>query len=406
MQNYGESERADCKLFITGYHASTTVIVTVNKGTFRKVTPVGEGQTVTVQIPASVEMFGSQTFDSTILIQADKNISVLSVNSKPYSIDTTVVYPIEKLGTVYYIVTPSGKNSGKKEFAVIAGQAPTTVDIYLKGAVMFKRWMYAAGSKLTVALAPYQALQLQSSADLSGTKIESREDVAVLTGHSCVDQNTNCDHAVEQLLPVSSWGSTYIIPPLSFQAKFDIAYIVASQNTRIDYQSGPTRTSRNILAGQVVEFQIQVSHPLYISASAGIQVLLFFTGAKKEKSTYDPFLINIPPVTNYCQSYHIDGMKEFENHVLIIVKSSESSGITSDQRAIGKVQWKQIPGTEYSWGEYSFGRGISAHSIQHPSSPFGLLSFGGDNYRGYGSSGVCTYSKSILRVNKIQPPHP
>nr|XP_023969251.2 IgGFc-binding protein-like [Chrysemys picta bellii] len=403
MQNYVQNVRADCKLFITGYHASTMVTVTVNKSTFRRVTLVGEGQTVTVQIPASVEMFGSQIFDSSILIQADKDISVLSVNSKPNSIDTTVVYPIEKLGTVYYVVTPPGKHAGSyKEFAIVAGQVPTTVDIYLKGGVMFNRWMYAAGSKLTVTLAPYQALQLQSSANLSGTKIESREHVAVLTGHSCAEQNTFCDHAFEQLLPVSSWGSTYIVPPLSFQNKYDIAYIVASQNTRIDYQSGPTRASRNILAGQVVEFEVQVSHPLYISASAGIQVLLYFTGSKNGKSTYDPFLINIPPVTNYCQSYHIDGVKDFENYVLIIVKSSESSRIISDQRAIGNVQWRQIPGTEYSWGEYNFGTNISTLSIQHPTSPFGLLSFGGNNHVGYGSAGLCARSNPTLSCSSVQ----
>ncbi|XP_039369198.1 IgGFc-binding protein-like [Mauremys reevesii] len=403
MQNYVQSVRADFKLFITGYHASTTVTVTVNKGTFRRVTPVGEGQTVTVKILDSVEMFESKIFDSTILIQADKDISVLSVNSKANSIATTVVYPTEKLGTVYYVVTPPGKNTDQyKEFAVVAGQAPTTVDIYLKGAVMFKQENYAAGRKLTVTLAPYQALQLQSSADLSGTKIESREHVAVLTGHSCAAQNTFCDYAVEQLLPVSSWGSTYIVPPLSFQDKYDIVYIIASQNTHIDYQSGPTRASRNILAGQVVQFEVRVSHPFYISASAGIQVLLFFTGAKNGISTYDPFLINIPPVTNYCYSYHIDGVKDFESHVLIVVKSSESSRITSDQRAIGNVQWRQIPGTEYSWGEYSFGIGISAHSIEHPSSPFGLLSFGGNDYGGYGSSGLCAHSNPALSCSTVQ----
>ncbi|KAM9114696.1 IgGFc-binding protein [Pangshura tecta] len=403
MQNHVQSVGADCKLFITGYHASTTVTVTVNKGTLRRVMPVGEGQTVTVQIPASVEMSGSKLFDSTILIQADKNISVLSVNSKPNSIATTVVYPTEKLGTVYYIVSPPGFHLGSyKEFAVVAGQAPTTVDIYLKGAVMFKGWIYAAGRKLTVTLAPYQALQLQSSVDLSGTKIESREHVAVLTGHSCAEKNTACDHAVEQLLPVSSWGSTYIIPPLSFQNKYDIAYIVASQNTRIDYQSGPTRASRNILAGQVVQYEVRVSHPLYISASAGIQVLLFFTGAKNGKSTYDPFLINIPPIISYCHSYHIDGVKDFENRVLIIVKSAESSRITSDQRAIGNVQWRQIPGTEYSWGDYSFGIGISALSIQHPTSPFGLLSFGVNDHGGYGSSGICAHSNPTLSCRTVQ----
>ncbi|XP_067399057.1 IgGFc-binding protein-like [Emydura macquarii macquarii] len=379
------------------------VTVTVNKGTFQRVTPVGEGQTVTVQIPASVEMFGNRTFDSTILIRADKDISVLSVNSKPNTIATTVVHPIEKLGTVYYVVTPPGTHSsGYKEFAVIAGQAPTTVDIYLKGTVLFKGWFYTAGSKLTVTLAPYQALQLQSLHDLSGTKIESREHVAVLTGHSCAVKNTACDHAVEQLLPVSSWGSTYIVPPLSFQTLFDTAYIVTSQNTRIKYQSGSTRADRNILAGKVVKFEVRVSQPLYISASAGIQVLLFFTGAKNGKSTYDPFFINVPPITNYCQSYHIDGLNEFENHALIIVKSSESSRITSDQRAIGNVQWMQIPGTEYSWGQYSFGTGTTAHSIEHSSSPFGLLSFGGNQDGAYGSSGICAHSKLSPSCSTVQ----
>uniref|UniRef100_K7FKH3 Fc fragment of IgG binding protein n=1 Tax=Pelodiscus sinensis TaxID=13735 RepID=K7FKH3_PELSI len=403
MQNHIESVKADCKLLITGYHASTTVTVMVNKGTFQSVTPIGAGQTVTVQIPASVEMFGSTPSTSTILIRADKEISVLSVNSKPNSIATTVVYPTEELGTIYYIVSPPGTHlSSYKEFAVVAGPAPTTVDIYVQGAVVFKGWIYAAGKKLNVALAPYQALQLQSLVDLSGTKIESREHVAVLTGHSCAGKNTACDHAVEQLLPVSSWSSAYIIPPLSLQPRFDTAYVVASQNTCIDYQSGPRRAFRDIVAGQVVKFEVHVSHPLYISASAGIQVLLFFTGAKNGKFTYDPFLINIPPITSYCQSYHIDGIKDFENHVLIIVKHSESSRITADQRAIGNVQWRQIPSTEYSWGQYRFGTGTGAHSIEHPNSPFGLLSFGVNDHGGYGSTGICIHSNSTPSCSTLQ----
>ncbi|XP_074837545.1 IgGFc-binding protein-like [Carettochelys insculpta] len=402
-QNHIKTLRADCKLLITGYQASTTVTVTVNKSSFQRVTRVEAGQTVTVQIPYTVEMFGSTISDSTVLIRADRDISVLSVNSKPHTIDTTVVYPVEMLGTVYFIITPPGEHkSAYREFAVLAGPAPTRVDIYLRGTVAFKGWVYAPGSKLTVALAPYQALQLQSKADLSGTKIESREHVAVLTGHTCAHKNTACDYAVEQLLPVSSWGSTYIVPPLSFQTRFDIAYVVASQNTHIVYQSGPTRASRDVLAGEVVTFEVRVSHPLYISANAGIQVLLFFTGAKTSKSTYDPFLINVPPVTSYCRSYHIDGIKAFENRVLIMVKSSESSRITSDWKAIGNVQWRQIPGTEYSWGEYSLGTKITFHSVEHPSSTFGLLSFGGKERSGYGSVGLCTCGYPTPSCSTVQ----
>lgn len=397
MQNYFQSQsNARFELQITGYHPATTVTVTVKKSTFQRTMLVNDGETVTVLVPTSVEMLGTNIFDGTVLIQADKDISVFSFSYKDQTSGATGVLPVHQLGTSYYVVTPVGDMSNTfKEFAVVAHQAPTRVDVHLTGAVVFKGHVYGAGSKLVVDLSAFQAIQLQSTVDLSGTRVESQELVAVLTGHSCAVKNTGCDHVVEQLLPVTSWGTTFIVPLLCFQSRFDMAYIIASQSTRIEYRFGTNQQSRNVIAGQVFLLDMQPSQPLYISAEVGIQVLFFFSGVSAGNGIYDPFLINIPPIANYCKAYHVEGMTHFNNYAVIVVKTSESSDITLKKKAIGNIQWKPIPGTEYSWGQHSLGTEAIALSLEHPSSPFGLFIFGTSHYNGYGSVALCSCSKYL-----------
>lgn len=388
MQNFQipRDDNANFQLFITGYHNSTTVTVTLNKAAYQKSYLVGEGGFVSVKTPIGAEIIGNKKSDNTLLIQADNDISVALMYRKPYSVATMTLYPVQELGSDYYVLTPSGtRETGYlKEFAVIAGQNRTTVDIHLKGSVLLRRQLYEAGSKLTVSLEPFQAIQLQSSDDLSGTRIQSSEPVAVLSGHACVQQNSYCDHVVEQLLPVSGWGNTFIVPALFFQTNFDIAYVIAAKNTLIRYQLGFVRESRYLEAGQVNQFEIHFPNELYISADAGIQVLFFFTGVLKDNKASDPFLINIPAITSYGRSYHFEELTEFKNSVTIIAQSSETSRITRDQRAIETIQWREIPDTLYSWGTYDLEKGARSVSLEHPDSPFGVLAFGIKHFEGYG----------------------
>ncbi|CAI5781335.1 IgGFc-binding protein-like [Podarcis lilfordi] len=326
LQNYLASQHSPrLELLITGYHPATTVKVTVNKSSFQKTVLVYEKQTVSVVVPASSELTGNNIFDGVVRIQADKDILVFSYNYKLTSSAATVVYPVHQLGTQYYVVTPEGHLSNTfKEFAVVAYQFPTQVTIHLKGAVTFQGKVYAAGSRLVVDLKAFQAIQLQSSVDLSGSKVESDSPVAVLSGHSCAIQFSECDHVVEQLLPVSSWGTTFIVPPLSFQPRIDIVYVIASQNTLIQYQSGVNQGSRRAVAGEIMRFEKQPSQVLSFSADVGIQVLFFYTGTNNGNCQYDPFLINVPALTSYCTSYHIDGIRDFDNFAVIMAKTSVS----------------------------------------------------------------------------------
>ncbi|XP_067316773.1 IgGFc-binding protein-like [Anolis sagrei] len=421
LLNLWESQpNAQFELLITGYRPATTVTVTTKRPNFEKTISVSAGQTVSVKLPSTLEMLQTGIYNKTALIEANKDISVLARNYKDYSIGATIVYPVEQLGTVYYVVTPSGNLPNTfKEFAVVSYQTPTRVDIHLTGAVEYKGHIYPRGSTLVANLQAFQAIQIQSSEDLSGTRVDSKEAVAVFTGHSCAQKNTACDHVVEQLLPVSSWGTTFIVPPLSFQTKTDIVYVVASQNTLMKYQSTLTEGSHDMVAGQVIQLEMQSLQPFYISANAGLQVVLFFTGATtgntsyeqlmplladapKESRLYDPFLVNIPDLTNYCRLFHIDGMRQNDNYAVLIANTSESSQIKLAKRAIENIHWRPIPGTEYSWAEYLIGSEANALSAEHPTSPFGLIILGGLYRNGYGSGALCS-CKSVPESSAKKP---
>uniref|UniRef100_A0ACB8FRZ7 Uncharacterized protein n=2 Tax=Sphaerodactylus townsendi TaxID=933632 RepID=A0ACB8FRZ7_9SAUR len=388
MQSYDSqySTRSSVQLFITGFHDSTTVQVKMNTSPNQKSYSLTKGEMLPVEIPESAEVIGTNTSDRSILIQAENDISVVLVYRKLHSVGAMTVYPAQELGTEYYVVTPSGRQSTSylREFAIIGWKVPTRVDIHLKADVTFNGQSHHAGNVLRVSLQAQQIIQLQSLGDLSGTRIQSENPVAVLSGHVCVEKNAYCDHVVEQLLPVSGWGTAFIVPPVFFQTNADIAYVAASQNTRIEYQQGTEKIIQDMVAGEVVQLDISFPQARYISADAGIQVLFFFTGLKSGKKIVDPFLINIPALTNYGKSYHIDGIREFKNYAVLIAKRSKRGSITRDKQSISGIQWKEVPGTLYSWGTYNMEAGAQSLILEHPETPFGVLVFGSKQFDGYG----------------------
>ncbi|XP_060132429.1 IgGFc-binding protein [Zootoca vivipara] len=395
LQNHKlDYSEAQFQLFVSGYSPSTTVTVSVYKSKFHSQFPLARGQTAKVKIPAYAEMASTAKFCYTVVVKANQDISVLALNSKKNTADTTVIYPVHSLGTEYYVLTPPGELSNSyKEFSIIAWQDRTAVEVYLKGSVRFQGRIYPAGSKLNAVLSPYEAIQLQSRQDLSGTLVRSARPVAVLSGHTCANMNTNCNHVVEQLLPVSSWGRAFFLLPLSFQTKYDLAYIVASQPTTVTCVSGGIHTNYNLVAGQVLQLKVSRSGPIYITGNVGIQVFFFCTGGTHSGLTFDPFLLSIPDVFSYCTSYTLGGLEDFDNSAFIVAKTAAASGITMDGRALSGASWRQIPGTEYSWSEYSLGKKESTHSMTHPSIPFALLSFGIASRNAYGAVALCHTSQ-------------
>ncbi|XP_053546875.1 uncharacterized protein LOC128638763 [Bombina bombina] len=387
MQNHEHKETPQLELLVTGTKPSTSVTITINKSDFRKEVKVGNGETISVPITENVEMSGTDTGPSSIVIKADFGVTVVSRSYKDGSGDTALLYPVRLWGVEYYIITPPwGADGAYAEFSVIGYESPTVINIYLKGAVSFQGQDYPKDSKLTLTLEPFQAIQIQSTDDLSGTKVVADHPVAVLSGHTCTEKNGDCGHVYEQLLPVASWGSSFLVPGMSFQPKFDIAFLMSAQDTCIEYQSGEKKENRNVVAGELMQLEVKTSSPLSIHANEKIQVLLYGTGGTFNDIPFNPFFTNIQSTERYGTAYELIGQDKFETNLAIIVsKTTAEAGITVDGKLPENIVWREFYGSEYSWAEYNFGSGFSYHTVQHLTVPFGLLSIGYSPSLSYGS---------------------
>ncbi|CAM5169641.1 unnamed protein product [Eretmochelys imbricata] len=391
MEDCGNSSQFEVQ--ITGYFAFTSVSVSIpnckgDGARFENKIMVNQGDMVWVRLPESVGINGSDVVSKVVLVKADKDISVVSVSNKHVSPEITVLYPVSSLGNEHYIVTPSTESfNSYPEFSIITYQEPNYVEVHVKGKLHYLKQVHTTGSKLKFKPFSFQVIQLQGIEDLSGTRIVSEKPVAVLVGQVCFCNSTKCNHVFEQLLPVCSWGTTYIIPPLPWQKVDDIVYITASQSTTVLYQRGEQQENVTLTGGNVLQLPVKPSIPVYISANVSIQVVFYSLGAAIPNSSH-AFLMNVPDVASYCLMYSINEQEGFENFALMVANTSETRAIILDNQ-LRDVEWNRVPGTEFVWGMHTLEPPMRSHAVEHASSPFALLSVGTAAMDSYGIPGSC-----------------
>ncbi|KAM9115109.1 uncharacterized protein ACDP82_018542 isoform 2-T2 [Pangshura tecta] len=392
MDECGNSSQFEVQ--ITGYFAFTSVSVSIsnymgNGAKFEKKIIVNRGEIQWVRVPESVGIKGSTKFPNVVLVKADKDISVVSVSNKHMNPETTVLYPVSSLGKEHYIVTPSTQSlDSYPEFSVMTYEDRNSVEVHVKGKLHYLTQVYSTGNKLEIKLRAFQGYQFQGIGDLSGTRIVSEKPVAVLVGQVCFCNNTKCNHVFEQLLPVCSWGTTYIIPPLPWQKVNETVYITASQSTTVLYQLGEQPETVTLAGGSVLQRPVKPSIPVSISANVSIQVMFYSVGTAVPNSSH-AFLMNVPDVASYCRMYYLNAQEGFENFALMVANASETGTIILDNQPRRDVVWNRVPGTDFVWGMRPLGPAISSHAVEHPSSPFALLSVGTATMDSYGIPGSC-----------------
>lgn len=411
MQNYMEVRNEPRRFLVEVFNPAATlsakVTVTALGKVYEKTVQPGQGESF--QLPDEVEMKGSAKTQQTVQVESDQDILVYSLNYKIYSTGASMIYPVEQWGTEYYIFTPKTPKSRKtipnayKEFAITNYENKNSVEIHLTTGVKFQGQDYPKGSTLVIDLEPFESVQIQTEeeneqqlynpnvGDLTGSKIIAKQPVAVFTGHSCTWLYTGCDHVYEQLLPVSSWGTEFIIAPIAYQkptGKYDSIYVQASQNTlvKVSGQDGTT-SQKEMKAGETYELRIKWPDSLYITSDKGVQVLYEFNGGITEGGILnDPFLMNILPTDQFSTSYTLVSQSDFTNEAVVVVRSKDLSGLKLGTSVTSKnLQWHKTGRGEYSWTQISYGEGSNFHQISHPDSPFALYSFGESRVNGYGT---------------------
>lgn len=396
MQNaYASHYTAKHILFISAIKGTATVRVQARSVNFDRTITVPPMRSIGVHLPPKIELCASKKSYKTVLIDATADVSITSYSSKKWTADTSVVYPTKTWGTEYLIFTPSGTLAATyNEFSVTNGKQGNKVEIYLQGNVNFENKHYPKGHKLEVDLLPYQALEVQSRDDLTNTRIVSKRPVAVVTGHSCTTHFAKCNHVYEQLLPVSAWGSNFIVPPIRYQTKFDTVYIQASQDTTVRIASGNTKTI-HMKSWSVYEHNYKWPTALSIQANHGIQVLLLFKGLTFNRyQFYDPFLINMLSTEYFCSSYLLLPLPSFINSALIVANKDATRKIKFPTK---KGRWLPVTRTDFLWMQFSVEQRTS-QIVSSSGSPFGLYSFGVGNRNGYGSAGHCVQPGKVSAI--------
>lgn len=264
------------------------------------------------------------------------NVSVYAGLSGTSTSDCANVYPIDALGTEYYVMSRSGNSIGTRYFvyeggpqagqvvsetktgdypseAVIVATADNTqIDIYpsclLQGLAQSDTVVDVIPITLnrgqTYLIRALSADSLMKGADdLTGTRVVVRDDgnvngnkckkIAVFSGsqHGCgVNQPfNNGDLEYDQLFPTDQWGTDYIAgstcagSPLRDSS--DVVRVVASQPCTQVYINNNLVATLN--PGEYYQHRDYKNEGTFVHASKPVEVCLFTTGQDVRSKYYD-----------------------------------------------------------------------------------------------------------------------
>ncbi|XP_043919577.1 uncharacterized protein LOC122795067 [Protopterus annectens] len=388
MQNVGTYNYNNVfQLTVTALNPSTSVHVIIYNTSFELTLILEEWETRTVLLPSTLELQGTAVFsDRTVIIKSTKPITVVSINYKQYTADSSTIFPVNSLGSEYYVFAPTGYSNIASEFVIINHNQTNEIVVTLSSTVTYNGSYYQPGENLTITLSAFEAVQLQSSTSLTGTRVQSKYPVAVLSGNACATYNSACDIVFEQLIPVNDWGRTFLVSSIAVANYTDIVSLIASQTTDIQYIIGGTSNNITLQEGRYSEIHLPSNSFLAIDATKPIMVMYTYTGGSGNYST-DPFIMNVIPFESLSSSYVINTEFHVNNYVRVIAKMSALLEIFKGNSTHSFTPaWNSMNGTDYAWTDIALPSVNESFILQHCSSSFAVYIYGTGSWVGIGTT--------------------
>ncbi|XP_062841259.1 IgGFc-binding protein-like [Trichomycterus rosablanca] len=364
-------------LYITAQESVTTVTVEVKGLGFKQSLRIEAGTTKLIVLPDKAEIGEDGVSSKTVLILSDADVAVVTSNIKPFTGDSSVIFPTQQLGKSYVVFTPDG-GPMNEVVAIVNGKDANTIDILPYSNLMLKNMKHLQqGVKTTVTLAPYQVYLLRSDKTLSGIRINSQLPLAVLSGHECWSLYDTCEHVYEQLVPIEALSDEYLVPAMHPLIPGDTAHVVAAeQDTDVTVYHGPIPLTKKLQAGELLN--VMVTLPTVIRSNKKIMVMYTSTN-----NPFDEFFTNIIPVSKMSKSWSIYALDDYQNFAVIV-----SEGDTS-KNLFGLLNLNVFPGNKkYTWAIKPLGTKEGTISLTSEL-PQAVYVFGGKIRHGYSTTGVC-----------------
>ena len=374
---------ASKSLFITS-DTATSGTVEIPGLSFSEPFQVTPGQVTTVVLPNNVAVFRSdQVSDLGIHVTSEAPIAVAGLNQQDSTTDGFLALPSNVVGREYLVVSYPANGS---HFAVTATQDDTELTIVPSVTTSG----HSAGTPFSVTLNTGEVYYLQGTNDLTGSSISATDPVSVFSGHECGNVPPGvsaCDHMVEQLTPVETWGTAFVTAPLATRLNGDTFRVVASADDTEITINGEIVTTLN----RGAFFETILTLPSAISGTKPIAVAQYSNGQDFDNVESDPFMQLIPPVEQFDSVYTVATPAEgFETHfinVMIPTVGVDSLVLNGDVQ--DSTLFTQVAGTAFSSAQLPVEAGT--HTLSSPV-PFGMYIYGFGSFDSYGYLGGQTFS--------------
>lgn len=329
------------------------------------------------------------------LIAAD-TVEVRAFHLRLYFSESSSILPVSELAGDYAVMTHSDfpQPNSPAEIVILATQNNTTVEIRPAKPTLSGR---PGGVTFTVALQRGQQFQLQSSFDLSGTRIRSidaSKRIAVFSGAR--QSNVICaadDHLYEQAVPFSRNGTMYHVVPMLGHA-YDLIKILANENGTSVVING--NLLYNLSLGQVLTFTTNVACEITSNVPIAVSQLATGQGCNGANAKGDGGMINLVSAENALSKtvFYSTGcwssagiQRECfpQRRLNIVVKRSAIGSLKVDNVVLPATYFTSIsPSSIYCYTRLKLDTmAFQQHSIECPGG-FNAITYGFDSYSFYG----------------------
>ena len=185
-------------------------------------------EAVTVGLPDKAIASSEDRFAPTVRLVSSSDVTVRCIvgyERGTHPGDGFLVLPVSALDTEYVIATApplvddrsskTGLSYGS-EFTVSAVYDNTSIDIKATNAYTIHGDNVIPPNVERFLLDRHQSVQVRSPSDLTGTRVTGSGPIAVVSGNDCatipgVLTTQSCYYLVEQMVPTSSWGKSFLV---------------------------------------------------------------------------------------------------------------------------------------------------------------------------------------------------
>ncbi|MCX7879727.1 MAG: outer membrane beta-barrel protein [Ignavibacteria bacterium] len=394
------------ELFITG-EENTRVNIEILGLNYRTQLFVRAKTVERIRLPIQAQIKSSQVIEKlAVHITSEKPIFVYGLNRRFQTTDTFLAFPTEVIGTEYRAMCYSVSIESLPLFAIVATEDNTTVTIVPTSPTTLNE----ANVPFNVTLNRGDVYQVMSklipgkNTDLTGTLIKANKKIAVFSGHQCAYVPINiiaCNHLVEQMPPVNSWGKHFYIGMLVPRKQYTFRVLANEPKTRV-FVDG--KFVKELNAGEY--FDSVARRPVQVTANKPILVAQYSHGYREDDLSGDPMMLLVSPTQQFLKSYRfatpVDGQWRHMVNVIIPtvgIKSLRLNGVPVDSSL-----FEQLGISRYSIGYLRIEFGT--HYLE-ADLPFGMYSYGfgyeRDAYDAYGNIGGQSFLEYEPATDTLPP---